>query len=397
MKVMAAVIAFVAGEPMNVSAVCEQGAITRQTFYKYAARYRVEGIDGFKQRSRRPHRSPGATSLDVEDAVVALRKELTDIGVDAGSTTICWHLDNNEQFVERVPSPATIHRILVRRGFVVAQPDKRPRSSWKRFEASVPNERWQIDFIDWQIAVGLAKVFNLLDDHSRVACRSRAVEQATTDEAWTTFCQAAQRWGLPAAVLSDNGLCFSGKLHGFEVVFEANLRDAGIAPVTSRPFHPQTCGKVERFQQTLKKWLRRQDELHGLAADLAELQTRLDEFCTYYNHERPHQGIARRTPISRWHATPPASPGHPLSHPFLRPEPHTAIVNADGMISLHQLHIGVGTEWAGCPVTVIIDATYATVLTDHQLVRHLKIDHTRIYQPTRRRRGGPRRTRHLPS
>ena len=80
-------------------------------------------------------------------------------------------------------------------------------------------------------------------------------------------------------MLSDNGLCFSGKLRGFEVLFEARLRDAGVRPITGRPYHPQTTGKVERFQQTLKRWLRRQDRRHGLARDLAELQARLDTFC----------------------------------------------------------------------------------------------------------------------
>ena len=135
-------------------------------------------------------------------------------------------------------------------------------------------------------------------------------------EAWTTFCQAAQRWGLPAGVLSDNGLCFSGKLRGFEVAFEAKLRDAGIRPFTGRPYHPQTTGKVERFQQTLKKWLRRQDHRRGLATDLDELQARLDEFCAYYNNQRPHQGIGRVTPLSRWQASPASQPaGEPLPHP----------------------------------------------------------------------------------
>ncbi len=207
-----------------------------------------------------------------------------------------------------MPSVATVHRILVRRGFVLPQPEKRPKSSWRRFEAPAPNEWWQIDSIDWVIATGLVKVFNIVDDHSRVACRSRVGAEATSEEAWTTFCEAAQRWGLPAGVLSDNGLCFSGKLRGFEVLFEAKLRDAGIRPITGRPYHPQTTGKVERFQQTLKRWLRRQDHRRGLARDLAELQARLDEFCRYYNEQRPHQGIGRVTPLEPLAASPACKP-----------------------------------------------------------------------------------------
>ena len=240
MRAMAGVMAFVAGEPLNVSEVCRECGISRKTFYKWAARCReAGGVGGFEERSRRPHHFPGAVGADVEDAVVALRKELVDRGHDHGATTIQWHLGRDRRFTGRVPSVATVHRILVRRGFVLPQPEKRPKSSWRRFEAPAPNEWWQIDAMDWVIATGLVKVFNIVDDHSRVACESRAVLEATGEEAWTTFCQAAQRWGLPAGVLSDNGLCFSGKLRGFEVLFEARLRDAGIRPFTGRPYRPR--------------------------------------------------------------------------------------------------------------------------------------------------------------
>jgi len=395
MKVMAAVMAYVAGEAMNVRQVCEEAGISRQTFYKYAARCRAQGVAGFDLRSRRPLRTPQAVSVDVEDAVIAWRKRLEEAGLDHGATTIPWHLDRDECFTAKVPSPATVHRILVRRGFVVAQPQKRPKSSWRRFEAPAPNEWWQIDSTDWVIVTGVVKIFNIVDDHSRVACESRAVQEATGEEAWTTFCAAVQEWGLPAAVLSDNGLCFSGKLRGFEVLFEARLRDAGIRPITGRAYHPQTTGKVERFQQTLKKWLRRYDHRHGLARDLADLQTRLDTFRRYYNEQRPHQGIGRVTPLSRWQATAPALPTDtPLPHPTpaARRAPHHVTVNNTGVALVDGLRIGVGSEWAGRDVTVIADRNYATVFCDDLLVRHLRLDRTRRYQPTGRPRGRRRLT-----
>ena len=395
MKAMSAVMAFVVGEAMNVSQVSRECGITPKTFYKYAARCRDEGLAGFEPRSRRPHTSPTQTPVDVEDAIVALRKELDDAGLDHGATTIQWHLGGDCRFQRAVPSVATVHRVLVRRGFVTPQPHKRPKSSWCRFEAPAPNEMWQIDATDWTIATGVAKIFNIVDDHSRVACRSRTVAEATGEEAWTTFCQAAQSWGLPACALSDNGLCFSGKLHGFEVLFEANLRDGGIRPITGRGYHPQTTGKVERFQQTLKKWLRRQDRQHGLAAGLAELQARLDEFCDYYNTRRPHQGIGRVTPLSRWQASPPSQPGDPIAHPTPRPQTHTVIVDARGNINMHRHSINIGVAWTGCTVTVIIDQHHATILYANQLVRHLRIDPNRYYQPSKNRRGGPRQPRHL--
>jgi transposase InsO family protein len=400
MRAMAAVMAFVAGEAVNVAKVCRDCGISRKTFYKYVARCRDEGLAGFEERSRRPHSFPRAVVADVEDAVVALRKELADAGHECGATTIQWHLGRDRRFKGRVPSVATVHRILVRRGFVLPQPEKRPKSSWRRFEAPAPNEWWQVDYIDWVTAAdGLVRIFNFLDDHSRVVCRSRAVLEATSEEAWTTFCQAAQRWGLPAGVLSDNGLCFSGKLRGFEVAFEAKLRDAGVRPFTGRPYHPQTTGKVERFQQTLKRWLRHQDRRYGLARDLAELQARLDAFCAYYNEQRSHQGIGRVTPLSRWQVSPASRPAaEPLPHPAPRNKTYTVTITVNGVAELNnELSIGIGAQWAGCQATVIVDAHYATIFSDGQLVRHLKLDRSRRYQPTGRRRGGPRHPRHLTS
>lgn len=395
MMVVAAVTAFVAGESIDVSAVCREAGISRKTFYKYVARCRLEGLGGFEERSRRPHSFPHAVACEVEEAVIALRKELADRGHDHGATTIQWHLGRDRRFKGRVPAVATVHRILVRRGFVLPQPEKRPKSSWRRFEAPAPNEWWQIDAMDWVIANGLVKVFNVVDDHSRVACRSRAVLEATSVEAWATFCEAGQRWGLPAGILSDNGLCFSGKLRGFEVFFEAQLREVGIRPITGRPFHPQTTGKVERFQQTLKRWLRRQDR-RGLARDLAELQARLDEFCDYYNEQRPHQGIGRVTPLNRWQASPASKPANqPLPHPAPRHDPHPVTVDDRGVIRVNELRIGVGIEWAGCDAIVILDRYYATIFSGSELVRHFRIDHRHSYQPSGRPRNGPRRPRRL--
>jgi hypothetical protein len=244
--------------------------------------------------------------------------------------------------------------------------------------------------MDWTIATGLVRVFNIVDDHSRVAIRSRVVTEATTEAAWETFTQGAATWGPPAGVLSDNGLCFSGKLRGFEVLFEANLRQAGIAPSTGRPYHPQTTGKVERFQQTLKKRLRSRP----LAADLVELQTQLDEFCHTYNHERPHQGIGRMIPIDRWNAGLPARPADtPIDHPDHTRRRFDNRVTADGRVPADSLSIHIGVEWAGKDATVLISADRATVLIDGRMVRHLTIDRTRPYQPSGRPRGGPRRPR----
>jgi transposase InsO family protein len=369
----------VASDAVNVAAFCRELGISRQTFYVWRRRYRADGLDGLEQRSRAPKTSPGRIAGEVEDAIVTLRKELLELGVDAGAATIQWHL--GRQGRRAVPSEATIWRVLVRRGFVVAQPRKRPKSSWRRFEAGAPNELWQADCIDWVIATGPARILSFLDDHSRVALRVKALSEATTEATWLTFCEATATWGVPLGQLSDNGLNFSGRLRGFEVRFEIELRAIGVVPKTSRPYHPQTCGKVERFQQTLKKWLRRQ----RLAADLVQLQAQLDAFVAYYNHQRPHRAIGRRTPAQQWAATPPAiNLGIALPGPT---QATTVTVLPAGMVQLGRYLIHIGNRWAGRTARIHHDDTHAAVFIDHHLIRALALDPTRCYQPSGLPRG----------
>src|SRR6266545_3890144 len=207
----------VASEDLNVAAFCREHGISRETFYVWRRRYELDGLDGLEPRSRAPRTSPGRVAPDVEEAIVALRKQLADLGVDHGPSTIQWHLGRADR---RAPSEATIWRVLVRRGFVVPEPRKRPKSSLRRFEANAPNELWQADCIDWTIATGVVKVLSFLDDHSRVALRAKALPEATGEATWVTFCDATAAWGVPLGQLSDNGLNFSGRLRGFEVLFE---------------------------------------------------------------------------------------------------------------------------------------------------------------------------------
>lgn len=375
---------------INVAAVCRDEGVSRAVFYKYVDRVRREGLDGLEERSRRPLSSPQQTPVEVEDHVVRLRKELDDAGLDHGATSIQWHLGRRGE-VALVPSVATTHRILVRRGLVVAEPKKRPKATFRRFEAPAPNEMWQIDCTDWVIATGVVRIFNIVDDHSRVAIRCRAVAEATSEQAWTTFCEGTRCWGLPAGSLSDNGLCFSGKLRSMEVFFEAQLRDAGVRPITSRPFHPQTAGKVERFQQTLKKWLRKR---RRMAASIEELQIDLDEFTRIYNTERPHQGIGRQIPIDRWRASPAAGPAkEALAHPDWSSKSLQVSVSDTGCVRADNLVIHVGIEHQGRHALVVTDKKRANVFIDGALVRHLEIDHSRRYQPSGRKRGGARKPR----
>jgi transposase InsO family protein len=362
---------------VNVAEFCRAQGISRDTFYRWRRRYRSEGPDGLEPRSRAPRTTPHRVSPAIEDEIVTLRKQLLEDGFDHGPTTIQWHLGRRGW--RAVPSVATIWRVLVRAGCVVPEPRKRPKAAWRRFEAAAPNELWQADFIEWTIATGVVKIFSFLDDHSRVALRLKAVPEATTQAAWSGFGEAASTWGVPLGQLTDNGLCFSGKLRGFEVHFETQLRAIGVVPKTSRPFHPQTCGKVERFQQTLQKWLRRQP----VARDLDELQAQLDTFADHYNHHRPHQGIGRVTPAQRWAATPPAvNLGVALPSPARHVD---AVVLNSGLVEVRPWRISIGRAWAGSTARVDLDEGYFAVFIDHQLVAAGALDTTRSYQPLRRR------------
>jgi transposase InsO family protein len=378
LRLMAAVTGSLEG--VNVTQLCAAAGISRKTFYKWRARFVAEGLVGLQPRSRRPHRSPARTPAVVEDRVVEVRKRLDEEHVDAGPATICWHLERAGMVP--VPSEATVWRVLVRRGFVVPHPTKRPRSSWRRFEAAAPNELWQIDGTDWVLADCTAvKIINLIDDHSRYVPASHAAPGETCETAWSAFSRAVDEVGLPSGCLSDNGLAFSGRLRGFEVDFEIRLRDAGVRAITSAPFHPQTCGKVERFQQTLKKWLRHQPTAH----DLSELQAQLDRFRDFYNHRRPHRAIGRVTPWERFDAGVRVTPNAtPHAGPVRRVE---LTMTAKGTAELGRFAIGIGAQYAGRPAHIFLDGTHANVFVDGQLVRHLELDRARRYQPSGRKPG----------
>jgi transposase InsO family protein len=369
-------------EGLNVAALCRERGIARKTFYKWRARYLAHGVRGLEEQSRRPHTSPRRVGDDVEDAIVAARKGLLDDGLDAGAASIRWHLHHR---VRPLPSEATIWRTLVRRGLIVPEPAKRPRRSYRRFVADHPNECWQIDATEWELRDrSRVEIINLLDDHSRLAIASQAVLTTTSEAAWEVFSAATRRWGLPTRCLSDNGLAFSGRLRGVEVLFEAHLRAAGIRPVTARPYHPQTCGKVERFQQTLKRWLR----ARRLARTLPELQTQLDAFCEHYNHRRPHRALDQSVPFKRWAASPVVSPA---PNPLRATNRATRRVSQIGVVQLGRVQIHIGKRHAGQQAELITDGRHVAVLLGGQLVRQLEIDTTRTYQPSGLRRGPLRR------
>ena len=368
------------GRPKSV--VARDYGVSRRWVQKLTARYLAEGDAAFGPRSRRPHTSPQRTSQAVEDAIVALRKELSGAGHDAGAETIAWHLRRRAGCS---PSVATIWRILSRRGFVTPQPHKRPRSSWRRFEAGLPNELWQADITHWPLAGGAdAEILNILDDHSRLLAASTARAIFKAGDIVADLHGAMARYGRPEKMLTDNGAVFTGIYRGRGwVALERELTALGIGLSHSRSYHPQTCGKVERLHQTLKKWLARQDP----AATISVLQAQLDEFTAYYNTQRPHRAVGRRTPADAWNARPRAMP----VRQGIRVSEHFRVrrdrVDADGKLTLRHNsrlhHIGIGRRWSGTKVLILARDLELRIITQDtgELIRELTLDPTRNYQP----------------
>jgi transposase InsO family protein len=380
-------------EGQTPSEVAQRYGVHRAWVYKLKARYEAEGEAALEPRSRRPKSTPSATPAATVELVLRLRKQLTEAGLDAGADTIGWHLHHRHH---SELSRATINRILARAGAVTPDPAKRPKSSYTRFEADQPNERWQSDFTHYRLTnpdgtCGAdVEVITWLDDHSRYALHVSAHARVTASMVLATFRETAGQHGYPASTLTDNGMVYTVRFaggRGGRTMLEVELRRLNIVQKNSRPNHPTTCGKVERFQQTLKKWLRAQEQQ---PATIDQLQTLLDRFREEYNQRRPHRSLPHRaTPAVAYGARPKATPGADRTadtHDRIRHDK----IDKSGTVTLRvagQLrHIGVGRTHAGTHVILLVQDLNIRVVNaaTGELLRDLIIDPRRDYQPTGR-------------
>jgi transposase InsO family protein len=361
--------------------------ISKSWIYQLVTRFRAGGYEALTPRSRRPHRCSHQVGPELQAAIIALRQELAAAGYDAGPASIRHQL---QQRFPQVPAAGTIWRILSRHGLVTPQPQKRPRSSFVRFEAALPNEMWQADTTHWHLADGHdVEILNLLDDHSRLLVGSDASPTFAALDVVQSFYAACDLHGYPAALLTDNGAVFTGKSRKGKVLLESELERLGILAKHSTPYHPQTCGKVERFHQTLKRFLARQPPPHSIA----ELQLQLDTFRAFYNHHRPHRAVDGRTPLAAFNARLKA---HPIG---AAPEAHFRVrhdrVDQTGTVTLRYLsrlhHIGVGRAHRGESVHLLVANKDVRILADDgSLIRQLTLDPSRDYQPRGVPLGRPR-------
>lgn len=380
------ITAVLAGQ--SQSEVARAYGVSQGWVSRLMARYRAEGEVAFEPLSRAPKSSPGATSPQTVELVLRLRKKLDESGLDAGADTIGWHLAHHHA---TALSRATINRILVRAGTVSPEPWKRPKSSYIRFEADQPNETWQSDFTHYRLVDGVdVEILTWLDDCSRYALCVTAHARVTGPVVLATFRKTVATYGVPAATLTDNGMVFTTRLSGGKGGrnhLETELRALNVTQKNGQPNHPQTQGKVERFQQTLKKWLRAQPQQ---PATIGELQSLLDSFVVNYNQHRPHRSLPHHaTPATIYTSLPKATPSSDRSTDTHDRTRHDKI-DKGGSVTLRVAgrlrHIGVGRTYARTDVILLVQDLHVTVINaaTGEILRDLIIDPRRDYQPTGR-------------
>lgn len=371
MSLRRAIIEAETGE-LNVAEFCRTHGVSEWFFWDLRRRHRLEGDVVLEPKSRAPHHPAGRTPGDVEDAIVAKRKELDDAGLDCGAATIAFHLRD----LPGLPSESTIWRILTARGQIVPQPAKAPKRARRSWTAERVNECWALD--DWEHALAdgtEVKILDVLDDHSRYAVACTALERCTGDAAFGVLIGAAPFVGMPARFWSDNAKAFTNTL--------ANaLAPLGVAASHTRPYSPNSNGKVERFHQTAQKWLAKRSPV----STIIELQTQLDEFRTIYNTARPHRSLGRRFPADVWHQAPKTGPStQPLGTPT---SVHTSTVT-NGRCRAGTYLISIGAAHNGQSATTVITGTASHVFINGHLVRQLTIQPDQHAQPLYPRRGRP--------
>ena len=371
---------------LSVTAAAASCGISRGHLHRLLARYREGGLEAVEPRSRRPRASPQRTSVAVRDRIVALRTELVAGGLDAGPATIAWHLEREGL---GTPSTSTIRRLLHAAGLVVPEPHKRPRSSWIRFEAAAPNALWQSDFTHWRLADSSeVEIISWLDDHSRYLLSCSACSRVSGDDVVSTFTAAGDAHGWPAATLTDNGAVYTSRFTGGRNNFAYLLAYLGIRQKNGSPAHPQTQGKIERFHQTLKRWLGQRPA----PRTLLELQSQLDAFRAAYNEQRPHRAVGRRTPAEAYRATPKVLPSNSAGRGHFRLR--YDVTDKKGALTLRRggrlYHLKVGAAHARRRVLAIVDEREVIVValdTGEVLSNHL-IEPGKGYWRNQRRNPG---------
>ncbi|MDO5064630.1 MAG: IS481 family transposase, partial [Actinomyces bowdenii] len=354
-----------------MTSFCAEHGLSRNTFYKLRRRAEQMGQAAvLEPLSRRPRTSPTALGEQIKDQAAAVRASLASSGLDHGPVSV--H-DKMKQMGLEAPSPAWLARLFRERGLARIEPSKKPRAAWRRFVYPAPNACWQMDATAYVLAGGrTCVIFQLIDDHSRLALASLAAQGQTSTAAIATFDTAMARYGVPQRLLTDNGAALGPTRRGRRGALVEHIRALGVEPITGKPYKPTTQGKNERFHSTLLRYL----DAQPLAESIEALQAQVDTFDRIYNNERPHQGLPGHiTPAQAWAATPIAAPPRPSTasdEPLIpgatpttrKPPPRSRIpqrgqrrsrIQANGTARLKSIVFLVSTAHAGYEVEITWD------------------------------------------
>jgi transposase InsO family protein len=339
-------------EGANRRALCRRFGISPKTAYKWLHRAQQSDAPALVDRSRRPHHSPTRTPPELEAAVLGVRAQHTAWG----GRKIARRLVD---LAMAHPAPSTVTGILRRHG-CLTEDTRAPSVPWVRFEHPEPNQLWQIDFKGYFDTLReRCHPLTLLDDHSRFNLTLQACQRTGASSIEPRLTAVFRRYGLPLRINGDNGAPWGAPreaAHGLSRLVVWLIR-LGVIVSHSRPYHPQTNGKDERFHRTLQA-----EVLNGRGfANLAAVQRAFDDWRTVYNCERPHEALGLSTPASRYRPSPREFP-EPLPAIEYGPNDTVYRVPPNGWLRIAGRRIKVSNALTGLPIGVRPSATEDGVL-----------------------------------
>src|SRR5579871_1214970 len=324
---------------LSVAAAAREAGVSRQTVHLWLGRARAEGVAQMQEYSRRPHQSPSRCSEAVVDAVHEMAQRYPSWG-PAKLHALLWPAGTAPV------SERTVARILARAGRRIL-PARAPAPEPMRFERSMPNELWQTDFKRAGHRRGRHDALTVIDDAARFCIALRVVPDQTLNSVWGVLWSAFGEFGMPEAVLSDNGPAFRNNATWRWSSFDLRLMLLGIRPLHGKPYHPQTQGKVERLHGTIERELRFEPE--------SNVQELLEQFRNTYNWTRPHQALDQRTPGSLYQPSNRRRPAH-MPEPFF---PDGALIRKcqdTGIFSYGGTRYKLGRAFEGLPIGLLSDS-----------------------------------------
>lgn len=363
---------------LSINHVSTEHNISRSWLYELLKRFKQDGIEGLIPKSRRPHHIANKTKHHMVNLILTTRTTLNKAGFYDGPQSIYDHLEH--QGHKNLPCIATIYNILKKHGVITPQKQKRPNSCLKRFEAELPNQRWQSDITHYKLADGTeTEILNFIDDHSRLIIDSKAIEQYyNANQIGSHFKKLTKLYGTPTELQTDNGAVYVAKHVKGQTSIETICLEKHVKIIRSRPYHPQTNGKIERYHQTLKKYLNQQTP----ANTIKELQKQIDTFNHYYNNIRKHRGIKRQTPQHKYNALPHAKPNKNQQATIYRVREDK--IDSSGKITIRYhselKKIQVGRKHKHQKVKILIENNQVTIINQQgKTIGKTKLTKTKKY------------------